>query len=138
MSSQQSTPQRTLTGKFVRFAFVGTFGMVVQYSVLIVLIEVFSQNTVMASALGFVVAASVNYYLNYHYTFASEKRHHETLVKFFIVASVGLLLNSVIMAFGTETLALHYLIAQALAIGMVLIWNFFGNLLWTFKDGKAA
>jgi len=133
-----SSKQTTLLEKFIRFACVGAFGVVVQYLILIVLIELFAQNTVIASAAGFVVAAGVNYYLNYHFTFASEKRHHETLVKFAIIASIGLALNSAIIALGTELLALHYLLAQALAIGVVLIWNFFGNLLWTFNDSEAG
>ena len=132
-----SSKQTTLLEKFIRFACVGAFGVVVQYLILIVLIELFAQNTVIASAAGFVVAAGVNYFLNYHFTFASDKRHHETLPKFAIIASIGLVLNSAIIAAGTELLGLHYLLAQALAIGVVLIWNFFGNLLWTFNDRKA-
>jgi len=129
-----STPPSSLRDKFIRFACVGAVGAGVQYLVLIGLIELFAQNAVVASAIGFAVAAWVNYYLNYHYTFASEKRHHETLVKFSIIASIGLMLNSAIVALATEAFALHYLIAQTAAIGVVLIWNFFGNLLWTFKD----
>jgi putative flippase GtrA len=133
-----TTKQRTLLDKFIRFASVGAFGVVVQYLVLILLVEVFDLNTVLASGCGFVIAAWVNYYLNYHYTFASEKCHRETFVKFSIIAGIGLLLNSAIIAAATGMLSLHYLLAQALAIGVVLIWNFSGNLLWTFKEHKPA
>jgi len=129
---------RELSKKFTRFAAVGAFGVLVQYAVLIALIELFSWNAVIASGVGFLLAAGVNYYLNYRYTFESKKRHYEAFVKFSIIASAGLVLNSVIIAGCTELLALHYLLAQAVAIGVVLIWNFAGNLLWTFNDKEGG
>ena len=54
--------------------------------------------------------------------------------KFFTIAFVGLLLNTIIMAIGVEILNLHYLLAQVVATGLVLFWNFTGNRLWTFSE----
>ncbi|MGA7748716.1 MAG: GtrA family protein, partial [Gallionella sp.] len=91
-----------------------------------------SSNPVLASSVGFVVSAFANYFLNYHYTFCSKVRHGPALIKFMALASVGLVLNSVIMQVLTIS-GLHYLIAQLGATAAVLLWNFAGNSLWTFR-----
>ena len=89
---------------------------------------------VIASAVGFVLGAFVNYILNYRYTFRSTKNHREAMTKFMAVALAGLILNTFIMAMATGYFALHYLLAQILATGLVLIWNYSVNLLWTFRE----
>lgn len=102
------------------------------------LVEVVSANAVVASALGFTVGALVNYYLNYHITFKSKKSHNEAIIKFLTVALIGLALNTLIMFVAAEILLIYYLLAQVMATGMVLVWNFAGNRLWTFREGNHA
>lgn len=87
-----------------------------------------------ASGIGFGISALSNYLLNYHLTFKSRNAHVEAATKFFIIAMLGLLLNSVIMLVGTEILIMHYLLAQVMATGIVLVWNFTGNYLWSFRE----
>ena len=83
---------------------------------------------------GAVLGALVNYVLNRRYTFRSGKGHREALTKFFVVAGAGLLLNGLIMWLFVDGLGLYYLLAQLLATGLVLVWNFAGNRCWTFND----
>jgi hypothetical protein len=47
-----------------------------------------------AHAIGFTFGAFTNYYLNYYYTFASDKNHTEAIAKFFTVALVGMSTSS--------------------------------------------
>ena len=35
-------------------------------------------------------------------------------------------------------LGLHYLLAQLVTTGLVLVWTFAGNRFWTFADRRAA
>jgi putative flippase GtrA len=37
------------------------------------------------------------------------------------------------MSVAISLIQLHYLIAQVIATGIVLIWNFLGNRIWTFR-----
>jgi len=122
--------------KFVRFLGVGVFCTAAHYAVLVLLVQWATLAAVQASAIGFAVGALVNYVLNYRFTFRSTKRHREAMLKFFIVAIIGLGLNTACMAVGVGPLRLHYLLSQILATGLVLIWNFTGNHLWTFRQMK--
>jgi putative flippase GtrA len=46
--------------------------------------------------------------------------------------AIGMLTNAAIMAACVELLGLHYLLAQLLAIAVVLSWSYTANRLWTF------
>ena len=122
-------------GQFLRFATVGGIATLIQYLILIALVQGVNMHAVWASSIGFVVSAICNYLLNYRFTFRSNARHRQAMVKFFLVAGVGLVLNGLIMLVATEYLHVYYLLAQILATGLVLLWNFTGNRLWTFKPG---
>ena len=125
-------PGRT-AGQFLRFATVGGITTAIQYFLLIVLVHGTGMRAVWASTAGFVVSAVCNYLLNYRFTFRSNAKHRQAIVMFFIVAGVGLALNALIMLIATEYLHIHYLLAQILSTGVVLLWNFTGNRLWTFR-----
>ncbi|MEW6570100.1 MAG: GtrA family protein [Nitrospirota bacterium] len=127
---------RGIIVQFFTFAGVGVVGTAAHYAVLFLLVEIAEIRPVIASGFGFVTGAIVNYYLNYHITFRSNKRHYEAALKFFLVALCGLLLNTFIMFFTTELLYMNYLVAQVLATGLVLLWNFTCNRLWSFREVK--
>jgi putative flippase GtrA len=79
----------------------------------------------------------ISYLLNYRFTFRSTKQHREALSKFFVVAAVGFVLNGAIMAGLTGPAGLHYLPAQLVTTGVVLIWTFLCNRFWTFREQRA-
>jgi putative flippase GtrA len=127
---------KTLVKQFFCFAGIGLFGTLAHYLTLALMVEVVGVKAVFASVLGFGVGALFNYFFNYHITFKSEKLHQEALVKFFMVALVGLFLNTLIMAVATEFFSIYYLLAQVISTGLVLFWNFTGNRLWTFQEAR--
>lgn len=118
--------------QFLLFAGIGAIGTVGHYTTLIVLVQFWAVDPVFASSFGFVVGAIINYILNYHFTFQSDKRHAEALTKFLIVATIGAGINGVIMYIGIENTSINYLIVQLFATAVVLLWNFVVNKLWTF------
>lgn len=119
--------------RFTKFALVGLVATGIQYLLLIILVDWAKADPVRASSAGFIASAFLNYGLNYHYTFRSIQRHGPTLMKFMTLASVGLLLNAVIMH-SVQMIGPHYLVAQICASAGVLLWNFGGNSLWTFRS----
>ena len=123
----------TILSQFLYFSGVGAIGTLVQYVVLIGFAQITDISPVLTSAAGYVLGTFVSYILNYRYTFRSTKNHREAMTKFMAAALVGLILNTFIMAAATEYFTLHYLLAQLLATGLVLIWNFPVNLWWTFR-----
>lgn len=118
--------------RFLRFAGIGAVATLIQYLILVAGVQLAHAAPVVASTIGFLVAALANYALNRRYTFASRKPHVEAVTKFFTVAAVGLALNGMLLVAGTQLLGLNYLLAQVLATAVVLVWNYSANAAWTF------
>jgi putative flippase GtrA len=120
--------------QFFGFAAVGAIGTSGHYAILIGLVHFLGLNPLLASTAGFVVGALVNYLLSYIFIFRSRKRHSEAISKFFVVALVGLGLNSMALSFGVYIAQWNYLVAQLAATAIVLFWNFVVNKIWTFSQ----
>lgn len=118
--------------QFVLFAVVGAVGTAAHFATLIVVVERFGGQVLVGSSAGFLVGALVNYFLNYHLTFASTQRHAHAMPRFLLVATVGMLLNVGVMGITYNAFRLPYLICQVIATVLVLFWNFGVNRLWTF------
>jgi len=124
----------THLSRFVRFAAVGGIATAIQYALLILLVRGFGMAPTPASSAGFVLSAFVNYFLNYRFTFRSDRPHAPAMTKFALLAAAGLLINAAIMQVLVAS-GIHYLLAQVSATAVVLLWNFIGNSLWTFGSG---
>jgi putative flippase GtrA len=116
----------------MRFAAVGAVGTAAQYLVLWFGVTAVALSATVASGAGFVLGAVVNYLLNYHYTFASDRPHAAAAARFFTVAGAGLLINTALMHALVVWVTWHYMLAQVLATAVVLLWNFLVNRHWTF------
>ncbi|WP_018388985.1 GtrA family protein [Ancylobacter sp. FA202] len=118
------------------FAALGSVGTLAQYAVLIALVQGGVTGPVASSCAGFVVGGLVNYQLGRRLVFRSVKPHREALAKFFTVAGIGLGLNALLMALLTGPLAAPYLPAQILVTGLLVLWHYAGNALWTFRAAR--
>lgn len=119
--------------RFVLYAALNGVGTVAHYATLLGLVEGLAVDAVAGSACGFAVGGLVNYALSYGVVFRSDKRHGEALAKFFTVAGLGLAANSLLMAALVKGAGLPYLAAQVLTTGLLLLWHYTGNALWTFR-----
>jgi putative flippase GtrA len=119
--------------QFIHFSIVGLISTAVQYVLLWLGVQYLSYPASLASTVGFVLSAMINYALNYRFTFGSAKPHLEAAGKFFAVAGTGLVLNAAQMYSLTEWLHWHYMLSQVATTGVVLLWNFAANKLWTFS-----
>lgn len=122
-----------ILNQFIKFAAIGVIGTAAHYVLLISLVQFLSIDAIIASGAGFTLGAIINYYLNFHYTFQSTKLHTDALPKFFTVALIGLCINTILMSLLTGMNDIHYLLSQIIATGIVLIWNFIANKIWTFS-----
>ena len=112
----------------VRFALVGLSGAAVYYALLWSLVELGGQPALAASSLAFAVVVVENYLLHRHWTFASRAPHRQALPRFVLMALCGGTVNGAVMA-ACLRLGWHYLLAQALALLVVVSCNFAGTLL---------
>jgi len=148
--------------RFIKFALVGAFGAVVDFTTLNVLQSTIlppngqyeSLHVSLATGIAFTLAVINNFVLNRYWTFPdSRSRSISTqLTQFFVISTVGLIFRLVFVRISydllghsgqqllhtaNDTTSINQLgtnIAQAISIGIVLFWNFFANRYWTYND----
>jgi putative flippase GtrA len=114
------------------FLIVGGFATALHYLVTVLFAFGFGMPLVHASTIGFTLSAIANYLLNARLTFRSKQPHATTAPRFFVIAGVGLLTNSLLLSLLLSN-NLHAIPAQILTTLGVLIWNYSINGLWAFK-----
>jgi putative flippase GtrA len=130
---------RPLITKFIKFGIVGASGMLVHFSVLYLFKEVVGLNPFVANTIGFVTAATTNYILNRIWTFRSrEKQVAVEYLKFILVSVIGLGVNNGTMWITGKLLPdwfddWRFYLIWVFAVGVTTLWNFFGNMLFTFR-----
>jgi putative flippase GtrA len=120
--------------KFIRFGVVGISGMAVDFGMTYLCKEIIRIPKYIANAIGFTLAASTNYILNRIWTFQSQDP--AILVeysKFFMVSLIGLGINTLVLWILVSRFKKHFYLSKLFAIGVVMIWNFLANLLFTFR-----
>lgn len=118
------------------FAALGGIGTAAHYAVLIGLVQFGFAGPVLGTTAGFLVGAFVNYQFSRHVVFRSSKPHGEAMTKFLLVAGIGMVLNAALMALLTHVLAAPYLPAQILVTGLLVLWHYGGNAIWTFREKR--
>ena len=128
-------------GRFFRFAVVGVIGAVVDFGVMNLLVQVFHTSLVLAGTVSFIAAIISNFTWNRFWTYPESRtrKKRKQLPQFVLINIVGLLINNLIVV-GLDALLVPYIgepwsynLAKAVAIGVVLFWNFGINRLWTYR-----
>ena len=120
--------------KFLKFGVVGFSGVFVDFGITYLFKEIFKVNKYVSNAIGFVFASTSNYILNRIWTFQSENADVATEYgKFMLVSAIGLGINSLTLYILTDKLKWNFYLSKIFAIGMATLWNFFANLLFTFR-----
>lgn len=119
--------------KFLKFCAVGLSGVFVNFIVTWLCKEKFKWNKYLSNILGFVIAATSNYLLNRFWTFESTNPQIGVeYVKYFVIALVGLGIDTLTVWLLNGKLKWNFYLSKIFAIGASTMWNFFGNLLFTF------
>ncbi|MDR1526138.1 MAG: GtrA family protein [Dysgonamonadaceae bacterium] len=119
--------------KFLKFCVVGLCGMCIDFSFTWLLKEKAKINSYIANSCGFILAASSNYLLNRWWTFSSNNPQiAREYFSFFAISLLGLGLNNLTIWILSEKYRLNFYFSKLIAIGLVTIWNFSMNFLFTF------
>ena len=140
---------RPLIMKFLKFGVVGASGMVVDFGVLYLMRNLIGLPDLWANTISFTAAATSNYFLNRIWTFRShEKQVGVEYAKFLLVSVIGLGINNGVLYLSSvlwpewyngsvmllgRNIEVFYLF-KLLAIAITTLWNFFGNMLFTFRQ----
>jgi putative flippase GtrA len=129
----------SLRRQFSSFFLVGLSSTAFQYVVLIGLKELAAWSVVTASLTGYFAGGLLNYTLNRRHTFGSDRPHAEAGWRFVAVMTVGFLLTWAFMRLfvffwnAPNPPPLAYMSAQVVTSLLVMVWNFVGHRLWTFR-----
>jgi len=139
--------------RFVRFAIVGSIGAVVDFGVMNLLVQAFHTSLVLAGTISFIAAILSNFTWNRYWTYPDSRSKSilRQLVEFAIVSVMGLVIRVPILKFlepvlerillfmpyripmlDTATVADN--LTLAIAVVIVMFWNFFINRYWTYSD----
>jgi putative flippase GtrA len=118
--------------KFLKFIIVGFSGLIIDFSVTILLKEKFKINRYFSNSAGFIMAASSNYLFNRYWTFHSNNPKVLTEYgTFFIISLIGLGINNLFLYIFEKKLRFYF--AKFLAVMVTSIWNFTANYYFNFS-----
>ncbi|MFN2196579.1 MAG: GtrA family protein [Anaerolineales bacterium] len=141
--------------RFIRFAFVGVIGAIVDFGVMNLLVNVFNVPFLIAGTTSFVCAIISNFTWNRFWTYpdSRSKRIHNQMLQFAIISVVGLAIRTPLLAlleppmirlveatmsnlgaFSINPEFVAHNITLAIAVLIVMFWNFFANRYWTYSD----
>ncbi len=138
--------------RFLKFAAVGIIGAVIDFGIMNLLTQKMGMSLVIAGTISFISAIISNFIWNRYWTYPESRSRPITkqLSMFFAVNIAGMAIRIPILKFvetpvltffnnpnlklpiDAEFLAKNFTLA--LAVGIVMLWNFFVNRYWTYND----
>jgi putative flippase GtrA len=138
--------------RFLRFMAVGATGAIVDFGVMNLLTRLFGTLLVVAGTISFVCAVISNFIWNRYWTYPDSRSRPimRQLAMFFAVNLAGVAIRIPILWFleppmlrffqsmsfrlslTSDFLAKNFTLA--LAVSVVMLWNFFVNRYWTYND----
>ena len=137
--------------RFLRFAVVGVSGSVVDFGVFNILATLLHLSSTLSQAISFTLGVLNNFTWNRLWTYPETRKNSvwKQLSQFGLVNVVGLGIRTLLFTliekpiiglaakyipkFLTPTIVGHNL-SLAVVILVVMLWNYFANRYWTFKD----
>ena len=138
--------------RFLKFMAVGAFGAFVDFGIANLLTHYFGMSLVYAGTISFTCAVISNFIWNRYWTYPESRSRHlaQQLGMFVLVSVAGVAIRIPILhyvepimldvfensrldlPFTPEFLARN--LTLAIAVGVVMLWNFFVNRYWTYND----
>lgn len=120
--------------RLIKFGLVGILATFVYYLALWGMVEILNIPILWATSIAFALVTIENYLLHYKWTFRSSNAHTTAVPRFILMSAGGFIINFFIMFAGVKLLAFNYLLVQAVAIAMIVTWNFVLSHFWIFHE----
>jgi putative flippase GtrA len=138
--------------RFLKFLAVGALGALLDFGIANLLTHFLAMPLVYAGTISFICAVMSNFVWNRYWTYPESRSRHlaHQLGMFFLVNLAGIAIRIPILHFVEPPLLKFFRELQpgrllsaeflarnltlALAVGIVMLWNFFVNRYWTYND----
>ncbi|HHX60637.1 MAG TPA: GtrA family protein [Epulopiscium sp.] len=120
---------------FIKFGIVGAINTLISLVIYMILLK-FDVQYLVASTIGYLAGIFNGYICSSKFVFKKQKSM-ETGVKFILVYISSLAINLCLVYLLVEMLGMDKLIAQLIATGCNLIYNYLLNKVWTFREHKS-
>ena len=126
-----------LLKQIISFGLVGGICFVIDYVLMLIFVEIFNTNYLVACALAFSISTVVNYLLSMRYVFIAINKMSKKLEFFYFVfmAIIGLILTEMFMAIFVEKIHVHYALSKIIVTAIVMIYNFITRKIMFEKKG---
>jgi len=139
--------------RFFKFSIVGVIGAIVDFGVMNLLVFLFGASLVIAGTISFMAAVFNSFIWNRYWTYPDSRSKPiiRQLLEFTVVSVIGMAIRIPILALLEPVLnnyfsilpyeipysslkTISYNVTLAIAVLIVLFWNFFINRYWTYGD----
>jgi len=110
--------------QFFRYIFVGGVATIIDMGSLYVFTSMAGIHYLISAAIAFVFGVMANYLMSIVWVFKTTGNFKREITLFVIIGLGGLILNEIIIWLLVEKVSLYYMIAKAIAVVIVLVWNF--------------
>lgn len=118
----------------LRFILVGLAATAAHLGVMAGLIAVGAVGALAATFIGSLVGSVITYLANRSLTFKSSTPHRLALVRHYVTVAGSIALNAVLFHIAHESLVLAVWLAQVLASGLCMVFNFIVSRFWVFRS----
>lgn len=90
-------------------------------------------STLISSGLGYISGSIVSYIMNYFFTFKTNSNHIKTIIFFYIMVSMGFLINIILMYVIAYIYNINAWLSQIVSTALVFLFNFIVSTNVVFK-----
>ncbi len=138
--------------RFFKFAAVGAFGAVIDFGFFNLFTSLLGILAIVSSGLSFIMAVVSNFVLNRYWTYpdSRSKSLAQQAIQFLLISLVGMVIRLILFALletpfidlagqtvpniGFTPTFIGHNVTLALAILVVMMWNYIANRYWTYND----
>ena len=119
--------------QFLRFSATGLITAAIYLATGAALVEWFDLPAALAGFYAFLIIIPINYALHKLWSFESRHLHREAIPRFLTVVTMGIGINSAVIQI-IVFYDFHYLLAQIVAMNIVIFWNYIMFAKWVFRS----
>ena len=124
--------------RFAKFCVVGASGFGVNVGLLALFVEVVGMHKVWAQVPSYQISILTNFLFNEFWTFSDRRTPGSKSflmrgIKFYLVSEVGWGINLGVYSLALNVAGIYYIVSQIIAVAVATMWNFFSNVLWTWR-----